>query len=79
LEAFSGCSSLTSISIPDEVENIDTDAFSNCESLTDIYLTGDFLEYNDYLSNTQFTDGDREGVYIHVPSSLLDTYTEDGD
>ena len=37
--AFSGCSNLTSITIPDSVTNIGKDAFYNCTSLEDVYIT----------------------------------------
>ena len=36
--AFSGCSSLTSIKIPDGVTSIDEAAFRGCSSLTDITI-----------------------------------------
>jgi hypothetical protein len=36
--AFSGCSSLTSITIPDSVTSIGYMAFSDCDSLTDTYV-----------------------------------------
>ena len=35
---FSGCTSLTSITIPNGVTSIGRNAFYNCTSLTDIYL-----------------------------------------
>ena len=37
-DAFSGCTSLTSISIPDSVTSIESDAFSGCTSLTSISI-----------------------------------------
>ena len=36
--AFSGCSSLTSVTIPDSVTSIGDDAFSDCESLTSVTI-----------------------------------------
>ena len=37
--AFSGCSSLTSVTIPDSVTSIGGNAFSECSSLTAVYIT----------------------------------------
>lgn len=36
--AFSGCSSLTSVTIPDSVKEIDENAFSDCENLRNINI-----------------------------------------
>ncbi|MBO5773374.1 MAG: leucine-rich repeat domain-containing protein, partial [Clostridia bacterium] len=36
--AFSGCSSLTSVVIPDSVTSIGSDAFSGCSSLTSVVI-----------------------------------------
>ena len=38
--AFSNCTSLTSVTIPDSVTSIGGDAFYNCTSLTDVYYAG---------------------------------------
>ena len=38
-QAFSNCSSLTSINIPDSVTSIGDMAFSNCSSLTGVYIS----------------------------------------
>ena len=37
-EAFSGCSSMTSISIPDNVSNIGSEAFYNCSGITSLSI-----------------------------------------
>jgi hypothetical protein len=38
--AFSGCSSLTSVTIPNSVTSIGNNTFQNCTSLTGIYFQG---------------------------------------
>ncbi len=39
--AFSGCSSLTSVTIPQSVESIGEYAFNGCSSLTSVYYPAD--------------------------------------
>ena len=43
--AFSGCTSLTSIEIPDSVISIGEDAFYNCTGLKNVYYTGSEAEW----------------------------------
>jgi hypothetical protein len=57
--AFVCCESLTSVTIPNSVKDIWSQAFYNCESLSDVYYTGTEEEWNniyigdrnDYLTN----------------------------
>ena len=43
--AFSDCSSLTSMNIPDGVTSIGSAAFSDCSGLTSVYYTGDMGQW----------------------------------
>ena len=58
--AFSGCSSLTSITIPDSVTSIKPWAFNNCSSLTSITIPDSVTS----IGNTAFNNCSRlETVY----------------
>ncbi|MBR4952487.1 MAG: leucine-rich repeat domain-containing protein, partial [Alistipes sp.] len=46
--AFNGCSSLTSITIPDSVTSIESGAFAVCSSLTSITIPDSVTEIGDY-------------------------------
>ena len=60
--AFEGCSSLTSISLPNTVKTIEKNAFRNCSSLTEISLPlvltslGDYAFSDSGLSEINFND-----------------------
>ena len=66
--AFSGCTGLTSITIPDSVTSIGYEAFDDCTGLTDIHYSGTKEQWqdivigqdNDPLSSATIhcTDGD---------------------
>ena len=49
--AFSGCSSLTSIVIPDSVASIGKQAFSGCSNLTSIIIPSSVTSIGDYAFN----------------------------
>ena len=44
-DAFSGCSSLVSVSIPDSIARIDDDAFEGCTSLESVYYEGTLSQW----------------------------------
>lgn len=54
-EAFSGCSSLNSVSIPPSVSEIGNDAFSGCEGLSEVHISDVAawcaIQFGNYYSN----------------------------
>ena len=55
--AFRGCSSLTSIEIPDSVTSIGLDAFSDCDSLTNIKVDENNTAFKSIDGNLYSKDG----------------------
>ncbi len=76
--AFSGCSGLTSITIPDSVTSIGSWAFSECSGLTDVYYQGDLSGWSEiefgyssanpmYYTKNVYIDGELLQGEIVIP------------
>ncbi len=75
--AFSDCTSLTSITIPSNVTNIGTAAFSDCDGLTSIYYTGDIATWCGISGLTNLMAPDRT-LYIGGNKLTGDLVIPDG-
>ena len=59
--AFSGCSGLTSIEIPNSVTSISSYAFEGCSSLTSIEFTGTIEQWNAISKDSSWNSS--TGIY----------------
>ncbi len=68
-KAFSGCSGLKRITIPNSVTSIGEKAFYNCNNIKDVYC---YAEAIPETGNKPF--GSSISKTLHVPYSVIDTY-----
>lgn len=66
--AFSGCSGLTSLTIPSSVTSIDDNAFSGCSGLTSIYV---YPEKYQYWGQVYFLDVTQRIVRFMYQQELM--------
>lgn len=81
-EAFSGCTSLTSITLPVNIFTIGDNAFSGCTSLTSVTLPEDILKIGDFAfsdctSLTNVTMSDRVAELAEEAYAFSNTPYED--
>ena len=70
--AFSGCSSLTSITIPGSVTRIGGSAFSGCSSLQNVYCLSSGIDTYGY----EPFSGIGDNAILYVPTHSIDEYSE---
>ena len=69
--AFSGCSGLTSLTIPSSVTSIGWSAFEGCSGLTSIYV---YPEKTPKLGTDIFSGCDAKKCKVYVPTGTYDDY-----
>ena len=69
--AFSGCRSLTSLTLPSSVTEIGWCAFSGCSGLTSIYVS---RESPASIETSTFEDANTEKCILYVPKGTYDDY-----
>ena len=69
--AFSGCSSLASVTIGSGVKSVYSEAFANCSELTDVYCLATTVPLT---SNNAFSNSYPEYMTLHVPAEAINSY-----
>ena len=70
-DAFSGCSGLTKVFIPESVTSIDSYAFAGCSGLTDVFC---YAENVPETNGTAFNSSPVASATLHVPAISVDSY-----
>jgi hypothetical protein len=69
--AFSGCTSLTTITICSGINRIDGYAFGNCPKLTDVFCMAESVPSTE---SDAYDDSHIENATLHVPETAIDAY-----
>jgi hypothetical protein len=69
--AFSGCSGLTSVTIPNSVTSIGSNAFSGCSGLTDVWCLAENVPNTE---SNAFEQSNIASATLHVPVASLNAY-----
>ena len=69
--AFYGCSSLTSVTIPNSVTSIGESAFYGCRNIENVYCYAEEVPSTDFDA---FDDSNIENATLHVPASAIEAY-----
>ena len=69
--AFSNCTSLTTVVLPESIKSIGNEAFSQCHEISDVYC---YIESPLDISNDVFAGAYPEYATLHVPSSSIEQY-----
>lgn len=76
--AFSGCSGLTSVIIPNSVKNIYTEAFKDCTSLTAISLPHNVKMFYRVFDGCTNLFQKSDSAIVHVTRTVVDTLRAEG-